>query len=132
MQADEDCIWPERDGVRHSILAGGQVNRAVLSDGFSEHVGIVGCTVTLSAKGTDVDPRIDRRQIQDVGLDWFWQRAQRRGFIHVLNCGYSTKILIVKSMRKSCHFVHLCWTCDVLFALAISHKNRNLPADDTF
>src|ERR1700691_3154579 len=72
MQADEDRIRLERDGVRHSILAGGQVNRAVLSDSSSEHVGIVGCAVTLSAKRTDIDPRVEWRQIRDVGLGWLW------------------------------------------------------------
>src|SRR5271155_2471852 len=105
MQTDENRIRPERDGVGHSILAGGQVNSAVLSDGFSERVGVVGGAVAFGAKRTEVDPRIDRRQIQDVGLDWFWQSAQRRGFIDILNRGYSAKVLIVKPVRKSLHLV---------------------------
>src|SRR6202050_3955504 len=132
MQPDENCIRPERDGVRDSILAGGQINRAVLSDGFSECVGVIGCAVTLSPKGTDVDPRVDRRQIQHVGLNWFWQRAQRGGFINILNRGYSANVFIVESMRKSLHFIHFPETCDAPCALAICRKNRYPSTDDAF
>src|SRR5439155_24185554 len=35
-------------------------------------------------------------------------------------------------MRKSLHLVYFCRTCDVLSALAVSRKNRNVPADDVF
>src|SRR5207245_3978955 len=35
-------------------------------------------------------------------------------------------------MRKRLHLVYICRTCDVLSALAVSRKNRNVPADDVF
>src|SRR5271170_3358987 len=132
MQADENRIRLQRDGVRHPGLAGGQVNRAMLSDGFSQHAGIVGRTVTSGAKGADIDPCVDRRQIQDVGPDWGWQCDQGCCLIDVLNRGDCAHIWIMKPMRKSLHCVHLCRTCYVLPALAIGRKNRNIPADDVF
>ena len=42
MQADENCVGLQRDGIRDAILAGGKINSAVLGDGLLERGGIVG------------------------------------------------------------------------------------------
>ncbi len=120
----------QRDRVRYTILSGRQVDRPVLGDGFLERGGVVGRPVTCSAERADIDPRVDRGQIQDVGMDWHGQRAQRSCLIDILNRGHCADLLILEAMRKSLHFVYFSRSCDALSALAVNREHRNVSADE--
>src|SRR5271156_4263577 len=104
----------------------------MLSDGFFERVGVIRRAVTHRAHVADINPRSHRGQVQNVGLDRFWQSVQRCGVVHVANTGYRSNILIVKTVGEGLHLINLRRTCDALSTLAIRHKNRNASADDAF
>jgi len=72
MQSDENCVRLKPDRIRYAILTRGQVNRSVLGDGISQRVGIVRRAVTLGAQRADIDPGIDRRQVQNVRRYGIW------------------------------------------------------------
>src|SRR5580698_8129590 len=106
MQPDENCVRSQGDGVRHTILTRGQVDSAVLIDRFLERGGIVGDTITNCAKRADIDPGVNRWQIQDVGFDRCGQCSQWCCLVYITDRWRAVYILIVKPMRKSLHLVY--------------------------
>src|SRR5882672_5309637 len=56
VEADENRVGTENDGVGDAILTGGKVDGLVRGDGFSNGFRIVGGAVTECAKCADVGP----------------------------------------------------------------------------
>src|SRR5580658_1099492 len=104
----------------------------MLSDCFSESLGIVCRAVSLDPQGADIHPRIHGRQIWDIRLGWFWHGADWRGLIDILNRGSGTHLLKVKPVRKSLHLVYFSRSRNLFSAFAVRSKNRDVSADDVF
>ncbi len=49
MQADENRVRLECDGIRDAVLARGKIERFVLGNGFPQRFGVIGSAVTADA-----------------------------------------------------------------------------------
>src|SRR5882672_7131426 len=85
VEADENRVGTENDGVSDAILAGGKVDGLVRGDGFSNDFGIVGGAVTAGAESADVGPGVHGREGANVGFDGVRKSDQWRSFKNVLN-----------------------------------------------
>src|SRR5215472_4435095 len=103
MQTDEYCVRSERDGIRHSILAGGKVNRLVSSDRFLQCLGVVGGAVAAGADISDVYPCVHGRQIGNVRLSRIRQALQKRGVIDVLDRRHGGDVVKMESVGEGCY-----------------------------
>src|SRR5258705_8887444 len=62
VEADENRVGTENDGVGDAILTGGKVDGLVRGDGFSNGFGVVGGAVAAGAGSTEVGPAVHWRQ----------------------------------------------------------------------
>ena len=129
MQADEDRVWLELNGVGDAILAGWEIDGFVLGNGSLQGGGVVSGAITRCAERADVHPSIHRGQIADVGVDGRRKSGQRRGVKNVLHDRNGANVGEMKTVRESFDRVHFVRAGDLLAAFAEERKNRNAAAN---
>src|SRR5450432_23411 len=130
MKPDEHAVGPKPEGVADHVTAGRNVKDTMLRDSLLNDSGLVGRSIALRTKGSQIDPCRDRRHAPD-GVRRGWRhRFQRLGIVAGLDFSGCARRLKREAMRKDFHPVYLPGSGKLAAALAKTCKDRHLTADD--
>ena len=81
MKPDQHAIGAKPERVADDVVAGRDVNDAMLRDGLLNESGFIGHAIALRAEGPQIDPFRHRRQTADRVRRGRRQSLQRRGIV---------------------------------------------------